>query len=76
VFGNRGKIDFHWWDPPILTIAPQVWRSSILLLLVVISLDDVTKNSIFVVACLRNHEKYSHCWIDFVCDDIACSLME
>jgi hypothetical protein len=33
VFGNKGKIDFHWWDPPILTIAPQVWRSSILLLL-------------------------------------------
>jgi hypothetical protein len=29
VFGNKGKIDFHWWDPPILTIAPQVWRSSI-----------------------------------------------
>jgi hypothetical protein len=29
VFGDRGKIDFHWWDPSILTIAPQVWRSSI-----------------------------------------------
>ena len=28
VFGNRGKIDFCWWDPPILTVAPQVWRSS------------------------------------------------
>jgi len=41
-----------------------------------ISLDDVTKNSVFIVACLRNHEKYSHCWIDFVCDDIAYSLME
>jgi len=40
------------------------------------SLDDVTKNSVFVVARLRNHEKYSHCWIDFVCDDIAYSLME
>ena len=41
-----------------------------------ISFDDVTKNSVFIVACLRNHEKYSHCWIDFVCDDIAYSLME
>jgi hypothetical protein len=40
------------------------------------SLDDVTKNSVFVVARLRNHEKYSHYWIDFVCDDIAHSLME
>jgi hypothetical protein len=40
------------------------------------SLDDVTKNSVFVVARLRNHGKYSHCWIDFVCDDIAHSLME
>jgi hypothetical protein len=40
------------------------------------SLDDVTKKSVFVVAHLRNHEKYSHCLIDFVCDDIAHSLME
>ena len=40
------------------------------------SLDDVTKNSIFIVACLRNHEKYSYCWIDFICDDIAYSLIE
>jgi hypothetical protein len=37
VFGNRKKNDFHWWDPPIFTAAPQVWRSSILLILVVIS---------------------------------------
>jgi len=29
VFGNREKSDFHWWGPPILTVAPQVWRSSI-----------------------------------------------
>ena len=28
VFGNREKSDFYWWDPPILTVAPQVWRSS------------------------------------------------
>ena len=40
------------------------------------SLDDVTKKSVFVVSRLRNHEKYSHCWIKFVCDDIAHSLME
>ena len=40
------------------------------------SLDDVTKNAVFVVACLRNHEKYSYCWIYFVCDDIAYNLME
>ena len=40
------------------------------------SLDDATKNSVFVVACLRNHAKYNHCWIYFVCDDIAYSLME
>ena len=39
-----------------------------------ISLDDVAKNSVFIVACLRNHEKYSHCWIYFVCDDIAYSF--
>jgi len=38
--------------------------------------DDVTKKSVFVVARLRNHEKYSHYRIDFVCDDIAHSLME
>jgi len=40
------------------------------------SLDDGTKTSVFVVARLRNHEKYSPCWIDFVCDDIAYSLIE
>jgi hypothetical protein len=40
------------------------------------SFDDVTKNSVFVVARLRNHEKYSPCWIDFVRDEIAHSLME
>jgi hypothetical protein len=41
-----------------------------------ISLDDITKNSVFVVVCLKNHKKYSHCWIYFVCDDIAYSLMK
>jgi hypothetical protein len=40
------------------------------------SLDDVTKNSVFFVARLRNHGKYSHCWIDFVCDNIAHRLIE
>jgi hypothetical protein len=40
------------------------------------SLDNVTKNSVFDVARLRNHVKYSFCWIDFVCEDIAYSLME
>ena len=40
------------------------------------SLDDVTKDSVFVVARLRNHEKYSPYWIDFACDDIAHSVME
>jgi len=40
------------------------------------SLNDVTKNSVFLIARLRNHGKYSSCWIDFVCDDIAYSLME
>ena len=40
------------------------------------SLDDGTKTSVFVVARLRNHGKYSPCWIDFVCDDIAHSLIE
>jgi len=39
-------------------------------------LDDVTKNSVFVVARLRNHGKYSNCWINFVFDDIAHGLME
>ena len=39
-------------------------------------LDDVTKNSVFVVARLRNHEKCSPCWIYFVYVDIAYSLME
>ena len=29
-----------------------------------------------VVARLRNHEKYSPCWIDFVRYEIAHSLME
>ena len=29
-----------------------------------------------VVARLRNHEKYSPCWIDFVRDEITRSLME
>ena len=29
-----------------------------------------------VVRHLRNHGKYSPCWIDFVCDEIAHSLME
>jgi hypothetical protein len=29
-----------------------------------------------VVVRLRNHEKYSPCWIDFVRDEIAHSLME
>jgi len=28
MFGNRGKSDFYWWDPLILPVAPQVWRSS------------------------------------------------
>jgi hypothetical protein len=41
-----------------------------------ISLDDVTKNSVFVVTRLRNHGKYSPCLIDFVRDEIAYSLME
>jgi hypothetical protein len=40
------------------------------------SLDDVTKNSVFIVARLRNHEKYSSCFVDFVRDEIAHSLME
>jgi hypothetical protein len=40
------------------------------------SLDDVTKNLVFVVARLRNHKKYSPCLIDFVCDEIVHSLME
>jgi len=29
-----------------------------------------------VVARLRNHVKYSPCWIDFVRDEIAYSLMK
>jgi len=24
IFGNKEKSDFYWWDPPILTVAPQV----------------------------------------------------
>jgi hypothetical protein len=40
------------------------------------SLDNVIKNSVFVITRLRNHGKYSPCWIDFVCNDIAYSLME
>ena len=24
-------------------------------------IDDITKNSVFVVACLKKHEKYRHC---------------
>ena len=40
------------------------------------SLDDATKDSVFIIARLRNHEKYSPYWIYFVCDDIAHSLME
>jgi len=36
-------------------------------------LDDILPD---VVARLRNHEKYSPCWIDFVRDEIAHSLME
>jgi hypothetical protein len=39
-------------------------------------LDDVTKNSVFVVARLRNHGKYSPCLVDFVRDEIAHNLME
>jgi hypothetical protein len=34
------------------------------------------KKIVLVVARLRNHGKYSSYWIDFVCDDIAHSLME
>jgi hypothetical protein len=40
------------------------------------SLEDVTKNSVFVVAHLRNHGKYSPCLVNFVRDEIAHSLME
>jgi hypothetical protein len=29
-----------------------------------------------IVVRLRNHGKYSPCWIDFICDEIARSLME
>jgi hypothetical protein len=36
-------------------------------------LDDILP---YVVARLRNHEKYSPCWIDFVRDEIAHSLMK
>jgi hypothetical protein len=36
-------------------------------------LDDILPD---VVARLRNHGKYSPCWIDFVRDEIAHSLME
>jgi hypothetical protein len=36
-------------------------------------LDDILPD---VIARLRNHEKYSHCWIYFVRDEIAHSLME
>jgi hypothetical protein len=36
-------------------------------------LDDILLD---VVARLRNHEKCSSCWIDFVRDEIAHSLME
>jgi hypothetical protein len=36
-------------------------------------LDDILPD---VVARLRNHEKYSPCWIDFVRYEIAHSLME
>jgi hypothetical protein len=36
-------------------------------------LDDILPD---VVARLRNHEKYSSCWIDFVRYEIAHSLME
>jgi hypothetical protein len=40
------------------------------------SLDDVTKNLVFVVTRLRNHEKYSPCRIYFMRDGIVNSLME
>ena len=30
------------------------------------SLDDVTKNSVFIVACLRNHKKYSYLFHDVI----------
>ena len=36
-------------------------------------LDDILPD---VIARLRNHEKYSPCWIDFARDKIAHSLME
>jgi len=36
-------------------------------------LDDILPD---VVTRLRNHEKYSSYWINFVCDEIAHSLME
>jgi len=36
-------------------------------------LDDILHD---IVARLKNHEKYSPCWIDFVYDEIAHSLME
>jgi hypothetical protein len=36
-------------------------------------LDDILSD---VVARLRNHEKYSPCWINFVRYEIAHSLME
>jgi hypothetical protein len=36
-------------------------------------LDDILSD---VVARLRNHEKHSPCWIDFVRYEIAHSLME
>ena len=32
------------------------------------SFEDVTKNSVFVVARLKNHEKYSPCLVDFLRD--------
>jgi superfamily I DNA and/or RNA helicase len=36
-------------------------------------LDDILPD---VIARLRNHEKYSPCWIDFVSKEITHSLME
>jgi hypothetical protein len=36
-------------------------------------IDDILPD---VVAPLRNHGKCSHCWIDFVYDEIAHSLIE
>ena len=58
----------------VLAVSDPVKKNSVFIFILILlylkirrrSLDDVTKNSVFIVVCLRNHEKYSYLFHDVI----------